>query len=274
MEWICYNGEFRRAGDALLITSNRSFKWGDGLFETMKVFKGEILLKSLHLERLRSGLSMIGINFPEGAFELPEKNILETCLKNKCSALARIRLAVFREENNLFGFVIEARPLDTEANQWNEKGFLIDIYPLARKSMDGFSNLKSANYLPYVMAGLYATENGLDEALVLNHDNHICDSSKANIFLVKKNEVYTPALNQGCINGVMRRYIIDHLHQHHFTIHQQAIDEKSLVEADEVFLTNAIYGIRWVRSFRDKNYVSDFTRTLFKTTFSRFGFDL
>ena len=59
MEWICYNGEFRRAGDALLLTSNRSFKWGDGLFETMKVFKGEILLKSLHLERLLSGLSMI-----------------------------------------------------------------------------------------------------------------------------------------------------------------------------------------------------------------------
>lgn len=264
MGWICINGEFKNAEEAILVSSNRSFKWGDGLFETMKVLNGKILLRSLHDDRLLLGLRMLMMDNSEFSFIEIEKRIHELCDRNHCTDLARVRLAIFRQADNLPGYVIEARPLDTEVNKWNENGFVIDIYPLARKNMDGFSNLKSANFLPYVMAALYADENGLDDAIVLNHNNLICDSSKANIFLVKGNEVHTPALHQGCVNGVMRRFIIDHLHQQKYVVHQEMVTEQKLLDADEVFLTNAIYGIRWVQSFRNKHYSCEFTRSLHK----------
>src|SRR4030095_10075619 len=103
---------------------------------------------------------------------------------------------------------------------------------------------KSANYLPYVLADLHAKETGCEESIVLNTENNLCDASKANIFLLVKDEIYTPALHQGCVNGVKRRYIIEELKKEKIIVQQKQINESLLFEADEVFLTNAINDIR------------------------------
>ena len=132
----------------------------------------------------------------------------------------------------------------------------IDLYPHARKNPDAFSNLKTANFLPYVLADLFARERGIDDALVLNAFNFICDSSKANIFLIKEQEVFTPALHQGCISGTRRRFLLDELKRAGYRIHQDEVSEQQLLEADEVFLTNSVYDLRWVNHFRDKTYSS------------------
>ena len=122
-----------------------------------------------------------------------------------------MRLAVYRETDNSAGFLVEAVSLPGPANEWKETGFVIDIYPYARKAQDAFANLKTANFLPYVLAELHAKEQGLDDCVVLNGNNCVSDTSKANLFLVKNGEVTTPALHQGCINGVMRRFLIDQI---------------------------------------------------------------
>ena len=93
--------------------------------------------------------------------------------------------------------------------RFNENGLIIDIFPDARKSVDIFSNLKSANYLPYVMAAIWAKENKLNDALILNQHDRICDSTIANVFWVKDNKIFTPPLNEGCVAGVMRRKILE-----------------------------------------------------------------
>jgi branched-chain amino acid aminotransferase len=264
--YICFNGEFLPASQPIITAQNRSFKWGDGVFETMKIFNGKILLQEYHFDRLFLSLKMLQIQ-TEACFNQENLSaaILDLCEKNNCSALARVRLAVYRTEESQAAYLIESIPLCADVNEWNEDGVVIDLYPLARKQQDAFANLKSANYLVYVLAALYAKEKNLGEALVLNSSNFICDASKANIFLICQQQILTPALHQGCINGVMRRHIITGLKELGWTIKQEELTEADVHNAGEVFLTNAIHGLRPVKSFRDKSYTSHESKSIFNS---------
>jgi branched-chain amino acid aminotransferase len=192
-----------------------------------------------------------------------EAEIKSLCSMNKCEKLARVRLSVSRGNgglydcDNKFSYLIECWPL--ESRGFNENGLIIDIFPDARKSIDAFSNLKSANYLPYVMAAVWAKENKLNDALVLNSNERICDATIANVFWVKHDKIFTPPLTEGCIDGVMRRRILDA----DKTIKQELLTTQKLLDADEVFLTNATTGIRWVGQFRDKKYSNNISTKLF-----------
>jgi branched-chain amino acid aminotransferase len=254
MSLICFNGNYLPADQPLFTVQNRGFKYGDGVFETIKVFRNEVLLAQYHMERLFTGLRLLNIKFESRINEDHLlSSVVDLCQANNCSELSRVRLAVFRNDLGEAEYVIEALPLSEEVNQWGG-GYRLDIYPYVRKSIDALSNLKTANFLPYILAADYAANKGLDDCMVLNSDNHICDSSKANIFLIRNREIFTPSLDQGCINGVMRRFLIEKLKNLSYIVHQQAIREQDLLEADEAFLTNSIYDLRWIKSFGTKEY--------------------
>lgn len=267
MSFVCYNGVFVPADQPGLFADNRSYKWGDGIFETIKVHKGRLLLRDLHFDRLLTSLQLLQIRLLFTLQEL-ESNILDLCARNRCSELARVRLAVYRDHENATGYTIEAVPLDPIIMQWQEEGMHVDIYPFSRKACDILANLKTANYLPYIMAGRYAEESDLQECLVLNSHDHICDASKANIFIIKDQDLLTPALDQGCISGVVRRLLIEEAEKHGWSIKQSVLTERLLLEADECFLTNAIQGIRWVNRYRDKQFASFQSRKIFETIYS------
>lgn len=262
---VCLNGAFFPADAPLLPVQNRSYKWGDGVFETAKVFRGRLLLESLHFERLSVSLGLLGM---EAGKAFTQENlvaqVLELCRRNDCSDLARIRLAVYRQEDNTVGYSIEAVPLEEQMNRWQEDGLEIVLYPFARKSMDAFANLKSANFLPYVLAQRYAVERGADDAIVLNAQNFLCDSSRANIFLLRGNNLYTPALHQGCVNGVMRRVVLEECKRMGYRVFQDEVEESHLLTAHEVFLTNAIQIIRWVRQYKSTHYDCTQTQKIFE----------
>ena len=103
----------------------------------------------------------------------------------------------------------------------------------------------------------------LDDVLVLNVHNNLCDSSKANLFIVKGDSVFTPALHQGCINGVMRRKVIETVKKIGLRLHEEEVSEDALLQADEVFLTNAIQTIRWVKQYKHSQYSFDLTKKIF-----------
>lgn len=255
MNFVCFNGAFFSEETPLFSTQNRGFKYGDGLFETMKLQDGTLLLSNYHFDRLWQGLRILQIEIPEFfTKENLRQQIGLLCQMNNCLNAARVRLAVFRSNTNRAEYVIEATPLPGTAGQLNETGWKIDLYPYARKSMDALANLKSANYLIYVLADKFARDNGLNDAVVLNTKNGLCDTSKMNIFLLKQYKIFTPSLAQGCVNGVMRRHFIFNLKKLGYTVHQVALKELDLLQADEVFLTNAIQGMRWVQQFRNKIY--------------------
>lgn len=254
----------------VLMASNRSYRYGDGLFETMKLTDGRITLADYHFERLFSGLSLLQFAIPK--LFIPEKleqEILLLARKNNCERLARIRLSVFRgngglyDEDKTLQYVIECWPLSESVNQLNENGLLVDVFPDARKSCDKFSNLKSANFLPYSMAALFAKENKLNDCFVLNTHERICDATIANLFWVRDGNIFTPNLQEGCVNGVMRSYLLKKMRDAGYRIQEMPATISGIESADEVFLSNAVNGIRWVGQFRKKIYPNRKTVEIF-----------
>ena len=270
-KYFNYNGRFFADNENVLPKDDRSYRYGDGLFETMKLINGNILLEDHHFERLFSGLDVLKFNIPVlFTKQKIEKEIKELSKKNECERSARIRLSISRGNgglydcDNKFSYLIECWPL--EQKDINENGLIIDIFPDARKSIDVFSNLKSANYLPYVMAAIWVKENKLNDALILNQHDRVCDSTIANVFWIKDDKIFTPPLSEGCVSGVMRKKILElTIGNSGYSLQEHILTEKILLQADEVFLTNAITGIRWVKECRGKVYKNTISSKIFTT---------
>jgi branched-chain amino acid aminotransferase len=263
MNSICFNGKIIAATEPVLMASNRGYRYGDGLFETIKILNGRILLGNYHFERLFTGLSLLQFQIPVlFTVEKIEKEILLLCRKNNCGDLGRVRLSVFRgngglyDEDKVLQYLIECWPLNESVNNLNENGLVIDIYPDAEKSCDKFSNLKSANFLPYSMAAMYAKEKKINDCLVLNAIGGIADSTIANLFIIKNSIIITPGLEEGCVNGVMRRHLNREMRNAGYEVQEASVLLNDILTADEIFLTNAINGIRWVKQFRDKSFTN------------------
>src|SRR5690606_30964422 len=128
----------------------------------------------------------------------------------------------------------------------NSQGWKIDIYDELRIQYNQFSALKTLNALPYVMAGIYKNEQQLDEVLLLNSQGQICEGSSSNVFLIADNTLLTPPLSHGCVEGVMRKNILQIAGKMQLRVVENAVGPKEMQVAEEVFFTNAIQGIRWV----------------------------
>jgi branched-chain amino acid aminotransferase len=200
-----------------------------------------------------NGIKTIGMN----ACIIPTLDTLQRQIKqlgatnNMADFIARIQ--VFRENGGLFEdsdtqYIITCSPLPLTQNT---KGLSVCIYRNAVKSTDSLSNIKHCNYLPYLMAATYARQSGKDDALLLNMHNRICDSSIANVFCIKDDKIRTPALEEGCVAGVYREWLIKILREKKFSIDETCITESELLDSDEIFLTNAIRGIMPVSSINE-----------------------
>ena len=118
------------------------------------------------------------------------------------------------------------------------------------------------------MAALFAKKEKWNDAILLNTDGRLCDTTIANIFLIKDEMVYTPALTEGCIAGVMRRNLIEKLTAANYKLVEGKLSVDELLDADEVFLTNSIYNMRWVQSIGDKKYSNTQTQKIYAAFFS------
>jgi branched-chain amino acid aminotransferase len=263
MAFVCFNGAFHPADEPVLTAQNRSFKFGDGLFETMRMQEGGIPLVPWHQQRLFRSMDLLKMTLPsEKDWQNWQEQMVVLCQKNGCLERGRIRLTLCRTIDG-WAYCMEAVPLNQDYLRWKEEGELINVYPEARKAIDSFANIKSCNYLPYTMASLFAQEKGLDDCLLLNTEGNVCDSTKANVFAVKEDNILTPALHQGCIQGVMRQWLIETLAEKGHTVQEAALSQADLLQADEIFLTNALYGIRWVRKMGARSFGCQFSRHLY-----------
>jgi branched-chain amino acid aminotransferase len=266
-----HNGKLFEVLHPALSVSNHSYRYGDGLFETMKMVNGKINLSAFHFERLFYSMQVSGFRVPVLFSEKKiTDEIYQLAEKNNCTQLARVRLVVSRGKGGIndcddkLQYTIECFAADENVNRLNENGFIIDIYPDAIKSCDKFSNLKSTSYLPYVMAARFGKENKLNDALVLNQYSRICEASIANIFWIKDKIVYTPPLSEGCVAGTLRKYLLKNIPFIDIIVLEADCNIEDLMNADEVFLTNAVYGMRWVKQFRDKHYTCNLCSRIYQ----------
>ncbi len=261
MSYINYNGQLMAAGDISLPYSSHLFRYGFGLFETMLLRNGAIALADYHWERLFAGMKRLQFSeIPYTPVQLTTE-ILRCVERNRLERLARVRLQIFAGAGGFPegigrnpGFLIECHPLDPAVPEMNEQGLTTGIAAGVCKSNDTLANLKTTNALPYIMAAQQARDNNWDDALILNAQGHIIESSVANIFWIKNGKVFTPPLSEGCIAGVMRRFL---LNTPGISVTEQPLTRSMLSTADELFLTNAIRGIKWVHVCGDKTFSSN-----------------
>jgi branched-subunit amino acid aminotransferase/4-amino-4-deoxychorismate lyase len=269
-KFINFNGEILDEEDKIFTAANRGFKYGDGIFESMRMSKGKLNFADLHADRLQKGMKTLKL---EGysqmdAYFLKDK-VEEICKRNKIIQNARLRLTVYRNaagfyapDQNKSAYVLEAMPMDAPHYQINPKGLIMDIYPEIHKSINQLSNLKTCNSLPYVMAGIYKDQMRLDEAFILNQNGFLCETISANVFLVYKGQIYTPALSEGCIGGVMRQVVMQLTKKYELPMIEAQINPEILEEVEEVFITNAAKGIQWVMGYNRKRYFNEVSRFL------------
>ncbi|MEE4196893.1 MAG: aminotransferase class IV [Bacteroidales bacterium] len=269
--FILFNGNYHRKDDFGLSYQNRAFCYGDALFETMHAHGTHIQFFTDHMMRLRFGMKTLGMEIPLNIeTNTIEKEIIKLLHKNKLYQGVRIRLTVFRNEGGKYtpkehsvSYLAETEYLEDEQYELNRKGLMVGLYDQVKKPVNKLSNLKSANALVYVQAGIYAQQQQYDDCLLVNEHNHLVEGISSNLFLVKDKVLYTPPLSDGPVAGIMRKQILKIADSQNFRIiNEESISAELLLQADEVFLTNSITGIRWVLGYRDRRYFNHTAKLL------------
>ncbi|MES2430870.1 MAG: aminotransferase class IV [Bacteroidota bacterium] len=273
-----YNGKTFEEGTPVIQPDSRALRYGDGLFETLKIKNEQILFEDEHFSRLWKGLKLLGFDIPPHF--TPEKlssSILALAKKNKHEKLVRVRLNVFRgnggindPENFLPNYIIQTWELPDTAGTLNSNGLTVGIYNDAKKSCDAFSNIKHNNYLPSVMGALKAKEEQWNDAIILNSFDRICETTIANIFLIKNKTIITPAKEEGCIEGIMRLHLIQQLKLNDWKVEQSKVSLDDLMAAEEIFVTNSINNMRWVKQIGDKMLGSKIIQEIYTSLSSTF----
>ncbi|MBC7722403.1 MAG: aminotransferase class IV [Pedobacter sp.] len=270
--YLNQNGRVIKEDKANISPNNRSFRYGDGCFETMKIIDNKILLSNYHFERLFSSLQLLQFVVPNYlTADYLQAQILEVAKKNYHNKLARVRLTIYRGDGGLYdvishfpNYIIQTWDLNPANNLLNENGLVIDVFTDAKKVCDNYSHIKSNNYLSYAMAALWAKKHHLNDAILLNPYNRVADATIANIFVIKNGIIKTPKLTEGCISGVMRRHLLQCFKEDNIRFEEAEVEAEELLQAHEIFLTNGIYGIRWVKQLRENNYTNDVSALLHK----------
>ena len=260
-QFINYNGNFFFTDEAIMTAGNRGLKYADGLFESMRFSKGKLKFADFHSNRLQKGMKALRL---EGYSQLNsyflQEKAEELCRRNKFPQNARLRL--YTPTENKYAYVLEATPLTCSNYELNVKGLIMDVFEDIPKAINILSNYKTCNALLYVMAGIFKEQRKLDEAFILNQNGFLCESVSSNVFVVYQKKLYTPALSEGCIAGVMRQVIMDIAKSNNIEMIEAQINPALLNEADEVFLTNASKGIQWVMGINRKRYFNEMSRFL------------
>ena len=268
--YINFNSFLYEEDEKVFTVNNRAFKYGDALFETIRIINGEPCFLEDHFIRLKKGMKVLKMHAGTISFNELEDQIIRLIEKNHIKKGGRVRLTVFRSSDGFYtpegdegiSYVIEALPLKEDIYELNEKGISIDIYDELKRSRNKLSQIKTTNNIPYVLAGIYKRENNLDDCMVLNDNDRIVEAISSNIFLYKNNNLYTPSLDEGCIDGVMRRQILKIAKELKINVFEGMVNGNMLLQADELFLTNAIKGIEWVVAYRGKRYFNKATKEI------------
>jgi branched-chain amino acid aminotransferase len=235
----------------------RAAFFGDGLFETIRAFKGKTPFWSLHWERLSSGLKALGFEVPTWwTSDYFEKEITKTSPGN-----ARIRLTVWRSPGGYYlptddtpQYLVTTEPLQSDSFEWLGAGLEICLCETVRLPVDSLSGIKIISGARYVAAAREARAKGMDDLIVLNTHGRVCEATGSNIFWTKGDIVFVPPSFEGQIKGTLQKLLCILLQEEGYKVSEKPTLVEDILDADEVFLTNAIRGIRWVRKFEGAVY--------------------
>lgn len=235
----------------------RAMYYGDGLFETLRVFEGQMPFWDLHWDRFSNGLAVLGFETPSfWTSDYFKSEVARTSPRN-----ARVRLTVWRAPGGFYlptdntpQFLISTEPLQSGVFEWLEPGLEVCLSETVRLPIDSLSGIKSLNGARYVAAAREARAKGKDDALILNSHGHVCEATGSNVIWLEGEIVFVPPSFDGQIKGTLQNLLCSLLLASGWEVREKPALVEDLRRADELFLTNAIRGIRWVRKFEGTEY--------------------
>jgi len=259
---VNFNGVLISSENIKLSLENRAFKYGDAIFETVKVLNKKVVFWEDHYFRLMASMRMLRMKIPiEFTLEFLEQEILKTVAAQQEANAYRIRLNIFRKDGGLYtpktnkiDFTIEVK----ESTYQIKDFYSLDVYKDFYNYSGLLSTIKTNNRMVNTLASIFADENDLDNCILLNEKKGVVEVTNGNIFVVKGKVVKTPALTEGCIKGITRLKVLEILFKNReLTVEETSISPFEIQKADEVFITNAIIGVQPVTNYKKKTFTTE-----------------
>ena len=261
-----YNGNLVAFEDVKITPDNRAFKYGDSVFETIKVINGKLVFWEEHYFRLMASMRMLRMKIPMNfTLEFLQDEILKTVLVNTKNN-SRVRLCITRKDGGFYtpttneiDYLIESR----EITFTTKDNYKVDLFKDFYLYSGHLSTIKTNNKLIHTLASIFAKENDLDNCILLNERKGIVEVTNASLFLVKGNTIKTPLLSEGCLKGIAREKVINIIESNNdYDIEETVISPFEIQKADEVFITNSIMGIQPITNYRKKTFSTDISKKL------------
>lgn len=270
MNFISINGKIINPNEKSIAVNNRGYLYGDGCFESIKVFKGKVYNLDNHIARILSGAKILKMRLPAyfsvGYFNTQIRDLIAS---SGLVTGGKIRLSFDRTsggtylpDSNEVDYVIEYIPNDLESFVINDHGLEVDIYSEMKKPINILSAIKSKNGLLYVLASIAAKEKKLDDLLLINEKGNIIEGTSSNLMIVSNGVLYTPSLEDGVTAGTMRMLIINLALKNGIKVYECSLLPQNLLAADEILLVNAISGVKWIGGYRTKRYRNEMAKKL------------
>lgn len=269
---VNYNGNIQESS-SISIENNRGFLFGDSVFETIKVMDNKVLFLEDHYFRLMASMRIcrmeIPMNFTMEYFESQIVTLISSLEKNNSY---RVRFSVYRESEGFYlpksrnvQFIVTASPLSSDLYSIGKENYEVELYKDFYIQKQLLSALKTNNKMLQITGSIFASENGYDNCLVLNDEKNVVEALQSNLFMKTGNVVVTPPVSDGCLNGVMRKQVLEILKKiEGIEVNEISISPFDLQKADELFLTNVISGIQPITKYRKKEYTTEFASEVVK----------
>jgi branched-chain amino acid aminotransferase len=254
-----------------VLTQNRAFLYGDGVFETVKIINNKVLFLEDHYFRLMASMRVVRMEIPMNfTMEYFEEQVLNLVQQKNIASSARARITVFRKNGGLYlpqtnevSFLIHATSLGNTSYILNTTEYEVDLYKDFYVTKQLLSSIKTTNKMINVTGSIFANENGLANCILMNDSKNVVEALQGNLFMVVGKKLVTPPISEGCLNGIMRKQILA-LAKKMETIEvvEEVISPFDLQKADELFLTNVIMGIQPITKYRKKEFSTNLAQLL------------
>ncbi|SDK67888.1 aminotransferase class IV [Natronincola ferrireducens] len=237
--YISINGQLIKEEEVVLSPMAEAFAYGYGVFETIKYDRGRIYFLQEHIQRLKNGCRELRI-YRDIDEELLKKWFDEIKEANQLSSgVLKISCVKNKEKEDII-LSIRRNPYRKEAYS---QGFKLCFTNIRRNPYSILTYTKSNNYLENLLARQEAMDKGYNEVIFTNVHEKICEGALSNIFFVKDQVLYTPAVSCGILDGIMRRKILEIANMLPLKVRVGEYTKVDLLKADEVFVTNSLLEI-------------------------------
>lgn len=266
-----FNGELLDNDVTILNANNRAFQLGDAVYEELRVVNGDVFFLEDHYLRLMSSMRILRMEIPMSfTMEFMEEEILKIVSASESNKAYSIKFIVFRNSagdyklsNNTISYVISISEIESAFYTIEENTYEVELYKDFYKNSTMLSNLDTTNKILNIVGAIYARENDYQDCLLLNERKQVIETLHGNIFLVHDNTIKTPPITDGCLNGVLRKKLMDIISKlDEYQLIEESISPFELQKSDELFVINSIYGIIPITKYRKKSFKNIVAKSL------------